>query len=168
MLPPQRLTRRWFYASWQGFVAARVVLGAEAPLGTAPLAQLLTMGSPGKKSPPDKHHLFPDRCPKERGNFSNRSNRANLTYPDYQNNICVLRRRARRLRAALPRRAGRRGVQAVLRGACPARWVREHGLWGLPVEEARAHGPAGEEGVREAVRSNIRCGTVVFHVVTSA
>lgn len=75
--------------SWQGFVAAQVVLGVKVLFSTAPLAQLLTMGSSGKKNALDKHHLFPDHYLKERGYFSNRSNRANFTYLDYQNNIYI-------------------------------------------------------------------------------
>lgn len=53
--------------SWQGFVAAQVVLGVKVLFSTAPLAQLLTMGSSGKKNALDKHHLFPDHYLKERG-----------------------------------------------------------------------------------------------------
>lgn len=75
--------------SWQGFVAAQVVLGVKVLFSTAPLAQLLTMGSSGKKNALDKHHLFPDHYLKERGYFSNCSNRANFTYLDYQNNIYI-------------------------------------------------------------------------------
>lgn len=47
------------------------------------------MGSSGKKNALDKHHLFPDHYLKEQGYFSNRSNRANFTYLDYQNNIYI-------------------------------------------------------------------------------
>ena len=75
--------------SWQGFVAAQIVLGAKVLFSTAPLAQLLTMGSSGKKNALDKHHLFPDHYLKEQGYFSNRSSRANFTYLDYQNNIYI-------------------------------------------------------------------------------
>lgn len=75
--------------SWQGFVAAQIVLGVKVLFSTAPLAQLLTMGSSGKKNALDKHHLFPDHYLKEQGYFSNRSNRANFTYLDYQNNIYI-------------------------------------------------------------------------------
>ena len=75
--------------SWQGFVAAQVVLGVKGLFSTAPLAQLLTLGSSGKKQALDKHHLFPDNYLKEQGYFANRSNRANFTYVDYQNNIYI-------------------------------------------------------------------------------
>lgn len=75
--------------SWQGFVAAQVVLGAKVLFSTAPLAQLLTMGSSGKKNALDKHHLFPDNYLKQQGHSSNRSSRANFTYLDYQNNIYI-------------------------------------------------------------------------------
>ena len=64
--------------SWQGFVAAQVVLGVKGLFSTAPLAQLLTLGSSGKKQALDKHHLFPDNYLKEQGYFANRSNRANF------------------------------------------------------------------------------------------
>ena len=75
--------------SWQGFVAAQIVLGVKGLFSTAPLAQLLTLGSSGKKKALDKHHLFPDNYLKEQGYFANRSNRANFTYVDYQNNIYI-------------------------------------------------------------------------------
>ena len=75
--------------TWQGFVAAQVVLGVKALFSTVPLQTLLVPGSSGSKKAVDKHHLFPDNYLKEHGYLSNRSNRANFTYVDYQNNIYI-------------------------------------------------------------------------------
>lgn len=75
--------------TWWGFVAAQVVLGAKVLFSTAPLSQLLLMGSSGSKKALDKHHLFPDNYLKSRGYLSQRSNRGNFTLVDYQNNIYI-------------------------------------------------------------------------------
>ena len=75
--------------TWWGFVAAQVVLGTKALFSTAPLSQLLLMGSSGSKKALDKHHLFPDNYLKSRGYLSQRSNRGNFTLVDYQNNIYI-------------------------------------------------------------------------------
>ena len=75
--------------SWQGFVAAQVVLGYKALFSTVPVSQLISDGASGTKKAVDKHHLFPDNYLKEKGYISNRSNRANFTYVDYGNNIYI-------------------------------------------------------------------------------
>lgn len=75
--------------SWQGFVAAQVVLGCKALFSTVPVSQLISDGASGTKKAVDKHHLFPDNYLKEKGYLSNRSNRANFTYVDYGNNIYI-------------------------------------------------------------------------------
>ncbi len=75
--------------TWQGFVAAQVVLGYKALFNTVPVSQLITDGASGSKKAVDKHHLFPDNFLKETGHLSNRSNRANFTYADYDNNIYI-------------------------------------------------------------------------------
>lgn len=75
--------------SWQGFVAAQVVLGYKALFSTVPVSQLISDGASGTKKAVDKHHLFPDNYLKEAGYLSNRSNRANFTYADYGNNIYI-------------------------------------------------------------------------------
>ena len=64
-------------------------LGAKVLFSTAPLSQLLLMGSSGSKKALDKHHLFPDNYLKSRGYLSQRSNRGNFTLVDYQNNIYI-------------------------------------------------------------------------------
>ena len=75
--------------TWQGFVAAQVVLGCKALFSTVPVSQLISDGASGSKKAVDKHHLFPDNHLKETGHLSNRSNRANFTYADYDNNIYI-------------------------------------------------------------------------------
>lgn len=75
--------------TWQGFVAAQVVLGYKALFSTAPISQLISDGASGTKKAVDKHHLFPDHFLEERGYLSNRSNRGNFTYADYSNNIYI-------------------------------------------------------------------------------
>lgn len=75
--------------SWQGFVAAQVVLGCKALFSTVPVSQLISDGASGTKKAVDKHHLFSDNYLKEKGYLSNRSNRANFTYVDYGNNIYI-------------------------------------------------------------------------------
>ncbi|KUH59333.1 DUF262 domain-containing protein [Olsenella umbonata] len=75
--------------SWHGFVAAQVVLGCKALFSTMPISQLITIGSSGSKNAVDKHHIFPDHYLEERGYLGNRSNRANFTLVDYQNNIYI-------------------------------------------------------------------------------
>lgn len=75
--------------TWQGFVAAQIVLGAKGLFSTAPLSQLLGIGSSGTKKAVDKHHIFPDSYLKKHGHLNNRSNRANFTYVDYPNNIWI-------------------------------------------------------------------------------
>lgn len=75
--------------AWQGFVAAQVILGAKALFGTAPLSQLLALGSSGTKKAVDKHHIFPDNYLKLQGCISRRSNKANFTLIDYANNIFI-------------------------------------------------------------------------------
>ena len=75
--------------TWQGFVAAQVVLGCKALFSTVPVSQLISDGASGSKKAVDKHHLFPDNHLKETGHLSNRSNRANFTYADYDNNIFI-------------------------------------------------------------------------------
>lgn len=80
--------------SWHGFVAAQVVLGYKALFSTVPVSQLISDGASGIKKAVDKHHLFPDNYLKEAGYkeagyISNRSNRANFTYADYDNNIYI-------------------------------------------------------------------------------
>ena len=75
--------------SWHGFVAAQVVLGYKALFSTVPISQLISDGASGTKKAVDKHHLFPDNYLKEAGYLSNRSNRANFTYVDYENNIFI-------------------------------------------------------------------------------
>lgn len=54
-----------------------------------PISQLITLGSSGSKSAVDKHHIFPDHYLEERGYLDDRSNRANFTLVDYQNNIYI-------------------------------------------------------------------------------
>ena len=75
--------------TWQGFIAAQVVLGCKALFSTVPVSQLISDGASGSKKAVDKHHLFPDNHLKETGHLSNRSNRANFTYADYDNNIYI-------------------------------------------------------------------------------
>lgn len=80
--------------SWHGFVAAQVVLGYKALFSTVPVSQLISDGASGIKKAVDKHHLFPDNYLKEAGYkeagyISNRSNRANFTCADYDNNIYI-------------------------------------------------------------------------------
>lgn len=75
--------------TWQGFVASQIVLGAKALFSTVPLSQLVGPYSSGTKKAVDKHHIFPDNYLKELGMLSDRSNRANFTYVDYQNNIYI-------------------------------------------------------------------------------
>ncbi|WP_288323506.1 DUF262 domain-containing protein [uncultured Eggerthella sp.] len=75
--------------TWYGFVASQIVLGAKALFSTVPLSQLVGPYSSGTKKAVDKHHLFPDNYLKEVGHIADRSNRANFTYVDYQNNIYI-------------------------------------------------------------------------------
>lgn len=75
--------------TWQGFVASQIVLGAKALFSTVPLSQLVGPYSSGTKKAIDKHHIFPDNYLKEVGYIAERSNRANFTYVDYQNNIYI-------------------------------------------------------------------------------
>ena len=75
--------------TWYGFVASQIVLGAKALFNTVPLSQLVGPYSSGTKKAVDKHHLFPDNYLKEVGHIADRSNRANFTYVDYQNNIYI-------------------------------------------------------------------------------
>lgn len=75
--------------TWYGFVASQIVLGAKALFSTVPLSQLVGPYSSGTKKAVDKHHLFPDNYLKEVGYIADRSNRANFTYVDYQNNIYI-------------------------------------------------------------------------------
>lgn len=75
--------------TWQGFVASQIILGAKALFSTIPLSQLVGPFSSGTKKSIDKHHIFPDNYLKEQGLLSDRSNRANFTYVDYQNNIYI-------------------------------------------------------------------------------
>lgn len=75
--------------TWQGFVAAQVILGYKALFSTTPISQLISDGASGTKKAVDKHHLFPDNYLKEAGHLSNRSNRANFTYADYGSNIYI-------------------------------------------------------------------------------
>lgn len=75
--------------TWQGFVASQIVLGAKALFSTVPLSQLVGPFSSGTKKAIDKHHIFPDNYLKEVGHIAERSNRANFTYVDYQNNIYI-------------------------------------------------------------------------------
>ena len=75
--------------TWQGFVAAQIILGAKSLFSTVPLSSLLTLGSSGTKKAVDKHHLFPDNYLKQIGQLDSRSNRANFTLVDYDNNIYI-------------------------------------------------------------------------------
>lgn len=75
--------------TWYGFVASQIVLGSKALFSTVPLSQLVGPYSSGTKKAVDKHHLFPDNYLKEVGYIADRSNRANFTYVDYQNNIYI-------------------------------------------------------------------------------
>lgn len=75
--------------SWQGFVAAQVVLGYKALFSTVPVSRLISDGASGTKKAVDKHHLFPDNYLRGKGYLSSRSNRANFTYVDYGNNIYI-------------------------------------------------------------------------------
>lgn len=139
--------------TWWGFVAAQVVLGAKALFSTAPLSQLLLMGSSGSKKALDKHHLFPDNYLKSRGYLSQRSNRGNFTLVDYQNNIYISddapSEYVRKYRDSLGEDEYRRNCEEH---ALPI------GFEDLDYEEflgrrSASHGRAGEEGVRAVVGS---------------
>lgn len=75
--------------SWQGFVAAQIVLESKALFSPAPLQSLLITGSSGTKKACDKHHIFPDNFLKECGRLTGRSSRANFTLVDYGENIYI-------------------------------------------------------------------------------
>lgn len=73
--------------TWNGFVAAQVVLGCKSLFGTTPLSQLLLPSASGTKKALDKHHLFPDNYLKSIGRKEKRSARANFALVDYGTNI---------------------------------------------------------------------------------
>lgn len=73
--------------TWNGFVAAQVVLGCKSLFGTTPLSQLLLPSASGTKKALDKHHLFPDNYLKSIGQKEKRSARANFALVDYGTNI---------------------------------------------------------------------------------
>ena len=73
--------------TWNGFVAAQVVLGCKSLFGTTPLSQLLLPSASGTKRALDKHHLFPDNYLKSIGQKEKRSARANFALVDYGTNI---------------------------------------------------------------------------------
>lgn len=73
--------------TWNGFVAAQVILGCKSLFGTTPLSQLLLPSASGTKKALDKHHLFPDNYLKSIGQKEKRSARANFALVDYGTNI---------------------------------------------------------------------------------
>ncbi len=73
--------------SWNGFLAAQVVLGSRIMFGTGTVAQLLAPASSGDKKSYDKHHIFPDNFLKS-GIYSKiKDCRANFVALKYQKNI---------------------------------------------------------------------------------
>lgn len=86
-LPNEYSKNRASGPSWNGYLAAQVVLGSRVMFGTATVAQLLAPASSGNKKSYDKHHVFPDNYLKG-GEYSNiRDCRANFVALKYQKNI---------------------------------------------------------------------------------
>ena len=75
--------------AWNGFLAARVVLGSRVLFDTSTVAQLLLPASSGTKKAYDKHHIFPANYLKG-GSYDYASDRrANFACVDYQKNIYI-------------------------------------------------------------------------------
>lgn len=88
-LPNEYNKNRASGPSWNGFLAAQVVLGSRIMFGTGTVAQLLAPASSGEKKSYDKHHIFPDNYLKG-GIYSNiRDCRANFVPLKYQKNITI-------------------------------------------------------------------------------
>lgn len=88
-LPNEYNKNRASGPSWNGFLAAQVVLGSRMMFSTGTIAQLLSPASSGDKKSYDKHHIFPDNYLKG-GIYSNiRDCRANFVALKYQKNIDI-------------------------------------------------------------------------------
>lgn len=86
-LPNEYSKNRASGPSWNGFLAAQVVLGSRVMFGTGTVAQLLAPASSGDKKSYDKHHVFPDNYLKGGIYSSIRDCRANFVALKYQKNI---------------------------------------------------------------------------------
>lgn len=86
-LPNEYNKNRASGPSWNGFLAAQVILGSRVMFGTGTVAQLLSPVSSGNKKSYDKHHIFPDNYLRG-GVYNNiRNCRANFVALKYQKNI---------------------------------------------------------------------------------
>lgn len=76
---------------WYGYIASLNILGYPMLFSKSPLAKYWIVGSSGKKSAIDKHHIFPKHYLTEIGieDDRDRNQIANFTYLDYNTNIDI-------------------------------------------------------------------------------
>ena len=90
-LPNELNTAASISPSWNGYIAAQIVLNIPMLFSNTPVSKYFVVGSSGTKAAIDKHHIFPKNYLKNIGydNDRDRNQLANFTYLDYATNIDI-------------------------------------------------------------------------------
>lgn len=90
-LPNELNTAASISPSWNGYIAAQIVLNIPMLFSNTPVSKYFVVGSSGTKSAIDKHHIFPKNYLKNIGydNDRDRNQLANFTYLEYATNIDI-------------------------------------------------------------------------------